>query len=350
MLRLAQGATIMNARVLLVAAAVLPTVLPGQEVQVALLAIEPIEARWVNAPPGTVGAIDSRPAGLLSNASVGAPVGDVVAQFACDLTCSDGVWTLSASSEVVLGVTGGLYAAHADLLLAVWADLPGVVAIEVEASHLGDSAQPSGFAVDLDADGSAEVTMFHTMLNSRHHATLPLDGDLRVIRIRSDNAPASPQRYDLELRVRPWLPAGSAAAPDCGGRSMLQSVYGPVFVTNHQLALLPTDAPGALGRLVAHGLGAFQLFLVGQAPAMVPWTPPLPFSGTCPMLADPSFVLPGTALATWPGWFGTYAVDIGWQVVVPPLPPGLELYVQSLSANAVPPASFGLSNVVRIDS
>ncbi|MEZ6036143.1 MAG: hypothetical protein R3F29_01595 [Planctomycetota bacterium] len=318
----------------------------AQDLQAALIAIDPIVAAWTNPPPFTEGAVVTHPAGVLTDAWVAAPTGSQWALFTCELT-SDGDAIEFYALSALWPPPYAEVRTSADLLLAVWLPDDRAVDVIVRARHLGDTPQTSGFTIDVDADGTIEAD---TNLNHATRALLTTftpDQPVRVLRIRDLNTMGQPpQAYDVTVRLEPWHPAGSVAAAACPTTGVVQQVFGPELVSDYHLALLPSDAPGEAAALVAHGVGPFGLFFVAAQPTLVPLALPAPFPGVCDALADAAVFAPGVAVGTAPSG----VVDTDWRLGMPQLPPGLVFYVQHASAAAAWPFSFGTTNVVRIDT
>lgn len=313
--------------------------------QATLIAVTPVEAEWVNAPPGTSGALVSQPAGPLTSVDLTAPVGQNWAHITCALSANGSGWRLLASSQV-FSPPSEIAATRADLLLVLTATAPTTVALDLQLAHWGDFPFGVGFTIDLGDDGSVELdTTLPFCCGSvrRQSLTRSIDATGLTIRIRGTNTMwVSPQAYDLWIEAQPWLPQASVVSPDCG----VLGVEAPAptwYEGNYQLAALPSSDPAEFGVLRATGLGGFDLFVVAGLPTTAPLVVPAPLPGPCDLLTDILVAVPGTP--TVPG-----AIATEWELRVPLLPPGLVLFAQHASVHTIAPFGFGTTNVLRLDT
>lgn len=313
--------------------------------QATLIAVTPVEAEWVNAPPGTSGALVSQPAGPLTSVDLTAPVGQNWAHITCALSANGPGWRLLASSQV-FSPPNEIAATRADLRLVLTATAPTTVALDLQLAHWGDFPFGVGFTIDLGDDGSVELdTTLPFCCGSvrRQSLTRTIDATGLAIRIRGTNTMwVSPQAYDLWIEAQPWLPQASVVSPDCG----VLGVEAPAptwYEGNYQLAALPSSDPAEFGVLRATGLGGFDLFFVAGLPTTAPLVVPPPLPGPCDLLTDILVAVPGTP--TVPG-----AIATEWELRVPLLPPGLVLFAQHASVHTMAPFGFGTTNVLRLDT
>ena len=310
--------------------------------QATLTAVSPIVAS------GTAGASVSHPAGPLTQALVIGPAGTSAATFSCTLTSAPAAVTLTARYYVLSPLSGSAQT-DADLLLQVSASSV-LASVEVELWYDGDSPWYEGFQVDVGDDGVAEVNTAFSYIGSpsrrRRHLTSSLVSGPLQIRIRNRNpslGPGSSHDYGITLRVAEWSPIASSTTPACPVIAYGWTIPGPE--TNYQLAVLPAPAPN-VAELRAIGFGLFDAYIVSDQPAVSPLQLPLPYPGVCDVLANVLIVDPGLPSASQWGLPQANA----WSLFVPPLPPGLVLYVQHLSATQGYPFWFGATNRVRIDT
>jgi hypothetical protein len=332
-------------RNLLLGVTLLAPAVAQSPLQATLIAVAPVAAEWINAPPGTPGTLVSQPAGPLTSVDLTAPVGQTWAHFDCALTADGAGWRLLASSQVFTP-PGEIAETRADLLLVLTATAPTTVALDLELAHWGDFPFGVGFTLDLGDDGSIELdTTLPYCCGSvrRQSLTRTIDGTGLTIRIRHTNTMwVSPQAYDLRIEAQPWLPQASPIAAGCSELGIEAPL--PVWYEgNYQLAALPSDDPAEFGVLRATGLGSFDLFVVAGLPTMAPLVVPPPLPGPCDLLTDILVAVPGTP--TVPGSTATE-----WELRLPLLPPGLALFVQHASVHTIAPFGFGTTNVLRLDT
>lgn len=333
-------------RTLLVGLSLLAPAVAQGPLQATLLALQPIEAEWTSAPPGTPGALASVPSGPITRAEVHAPAGQNWATFDCSLAPLGGGVRVLASS-VVFPPGAELAETRADLLLLLSAPQPTTVALDLHVAHFGDTPSAGGFRIDLGDDGSDELdTSSPECCGSvrRFAATTTIGPGGLSVRIRSTNTMgASPQAFELWLDAEPWHPAATPISPACDALATKLPPQG-YYQGNYQLAALPPVSPFEFALLRASGLGPFDLFVVSADPGTAPLTLPAPLPGPCDLLTNLVFAIPGEATILSPA-------RSGFELRVPPLPPGLVLYVQHVSVeNEVAPFAFGTTNVVRIDT
>lgn len=307
-----------------------------------LVAVTPITAAWLNAPPGAPGTVTTQPAGPLVQANVSAPVGGNWAAFQCDLVTGTDTVVLTASS-VVFAPPGVQVRTDADLLLTLTAPANTVGTIDLGLAHLGDTPLPNGFRIDLDDDQSDELDSSSAYccgtLQRRVWSHSFANGPW-LVRIRDANPmPGSPQAYDLRLEFRLQVPGVTDLLGSCGSAFATPPTT-VVYGTNGALVALPTSL-GGFSVLRAVGLGHVGLFLFAEPPAVVPL--PLPPYGTCdllalPMITDPGIVTSGTATPS------------EWEIKLPPLPPGLTFHAQHAFLDLLGAMQFGASNVLRVDT
>lgn len=313
--------------------------------QATLIAVAPVEAEWVNAPPGTAGALMSQAAGPLTSVDLTAPVGQNWAHVTCALSANGPGWRLVASSQV-FSPPGEIAETRVDLLLLLAATAPTTLALDLQLAHWGDFPFGVGFRIDLGDDGSDELdTTLPFCCGSvrRQSLTRTIDGSGLAIRIRGINTMwVSPQAYDLRIEAQPWLPQASAVAADCGGLG-IEAPFPVWYEGNYQLAALPSSDPAEFGVLRATGLGGFDLFVVAGLPTTAPLVVPPPLPGPCDLLTDILIAVPGTS--TVPGSTATE-----WELRLPLLPPGLVLFAQHASVHTIAPFGFGTTNVLRLDT
>jgi hypothetical protein len=313
--------------------------------QATLIAVAPVEAEWVNAPPGTAGALMSQPAGPLTSVDLTAPVGQNWAHVTCALSANGSGWRLEASSQV-FSPPGEIAETRVDLLLLLTAIAPTTLALDLQLAHWGDFPFGVGFRIDLGDDGSDELdTTVPYCCGSvrRQSMTRTIDATGLAIRIRGVNTMwVSPQAYDLWIDAQPWLPQASAVAADCG-RLGIEAPLPVWYGGNYQLAALSSSDPAEFGVLRATGLGGFDLFFVAGLPTTAPLVLPPPLPGPCDLLTDILVAVPGTP--TVPGSTATE-----WELRLPLLPPGLALFVQHASVHTIAPFGFGTTNVLRLDT
>lgn len=333
-------------RTLLIGLSLLAPAVAQGPLQATLLALQPIESEWTSAPPGTPGALVSVPAGAITRAEVRAPVGQNWASFDCSISpIGEGVRVLATS--VVFPPGNELAETRADLLLLLSAPQPITVALDLHVAHFGDTPSALGFRIDIGDDGSDELdTSSPECCGSvrRFAATTTIGPSGLPVRIRSTNTMgASPQAFELWLDAEPWLAAATPISPDCGALGTKLPPQG-YYQGNYQLAVLPPVSPYEFALLRAAGLGEFDLFLVGTDPGTAPLLPPAPLPGPCDVLAGIVFAFPGEATILSPA-------RSGFELRVPPLPIGLVIYVQHMSAaGTAAPFAFGSTNVVRVDT
>lgn len=316
--------------------------------KVSMEALSPITAEWLNAPPGTQGAIATHPPGPLTEADVAVGAfGQVWAQFACRIAADDERWTVNALS-VAYAPWPNIVETRADLLLRLTGAPHAAVDIDLHVEHWGDQPSPEGFKVDYGNDGTFDVTTASTVccgtVHRRTWTWLPRSGDLEIRIANRGLDPVSPQTYFLRLVATPWAPNTEQAGPGYSGLAAAATIpSAQIWTTNYQLAALPATAPGDLAELRATGYGRFGAFLVSTRPDTVALQLPLPFTTVCDVLADVRLLSFGTI-------GGTAPLPMEWWLVVPPLPPGLTFYVQHASAELSPQVWFGATNRVRFNT
>lgn len=239
----------------------------------------------------------------------------------------------------------------ADLLLVVTASPAApTVAVQIELTHAGDIAEPAAFEIDVGNDGSVEAntsSIYCCGTQRRWFTTADAAAAPLQIRIR-DTAGSSygPQGFGVVVRVGEWASCATPVAAACPG-SVHTNPTNPTFYSNYQLAALPAPAPN-LCELRAIGIGRFDAFVVSDQPAALPFALPAPYIGLCDVLANVLVIAPGT-----PSGAVGFPADpqyTDWSLTVPPLPTGLVLHVQHLSATLGSPFWFSATNRLRIDT
>lgn len=330
------------------------TPIAAQTVQATLLAVSPITVSSY-AGFGSQPVQASHPAGVLNTASVVAsqPPGQpsIPSSFSCSLATVGDSWRLLAASDVDIG--GGQTAA--DLLLVLVAPIGTTASLDISYAHFGDLPGPHMFHVDVDADGTVDSRPFtlQGMSETRDGLVIEFPTGIRFVRVTNayDNLfSLSPQYATLQVDVVPWPANVTSVVPACEVHGQLV----PFFFTNYHLAPRRDPVTGAPVALVGQGLGAFGLFLVSGFDAVSPLSLPAPFTGTCDLLVQVGTVVPGVVTAT-AGTLTTIGGQIPhrWELTLPPLPPGLTLFLQHGSV-LLPQLSgdlaFGTTNVLRWDT
>lgn len=316
--------------------------------KVSMQALSPIAAEWLNAPPGTPGAIATHPVGPLTEADVAVGSGGQVwAQFVCRLAADGERWTVNALS-LAYAPWPNMVETRADLLLQLTGAPHAAVDIDLQVEHWGDQPNPAGFQVDYGNDGNIDVSTVSTAccgtVHRRTWTWMPRSGDLEIRIVNHGLDPVSPQVYFLHLVATPWAPTTEPAGLGYGGLAQTTKFLGSgLRTTNYQLAALPATTPGNLAELRATGLGSFGAFLVSTLPDTALLQLPPPFTTVCDVLVNVQLLAFGTATGTTP-------LPMEWWLVVPPLPPGLTFYVQHASAELSSQVMFGATNRIRFDT
>lgn len=330
----------------ILALAALCPLVPAQSVSAGLVALDAIAARIVDTSTNTVVMQQAHPAGPLTNTAQQVPH----AFWSCGLTTFGSGVRLVASSSASVHPNPPLESrTHADLVLTVTGAGAAFAGIEVTLTHSGDGASSSGFSVDLGNDGTAEIdtgpfgSPTHHRLWTWDFASGPL-----AIRIRTDQVGAfGTQAYSLTLAAFPWHARARPVAADCNLLGSVTDLQGfRRESTNYQLAVVGTPAFASISVL---GLGDFQAFLLSGSGNVVTLVPPAPFlPRPVPLLDSIAFLTfgPSSAATTISG----AVLPRRWHLTIPPLPPGLQLYFQHVSAVMQSPQHLGTTNVVRFDT
>ncbi|MFT4840300.1 MAG: hypothetical protein ACJAQZ_000118 [Planctomycetota bacterium] len=325
------------------------------QITLSLVANDDIEARWINLPSGTLGGLDTHPAGPLSNAIVQVSGGSQQSQFDCDLSSYVGFDELTATTICRGSYWPSNASTHADLTLTIDGPVGRHVGISIDINHFGDYSSAEGFRIDVEDDGTIDLDSVapvgSTGLHEHLHLSWDFAGGPLPIRIRTDQLGfGGPQMYSLRIRVWPWTPAATPAGPDCGLRAALYDGH-HYESSNYHMTARASSAPGELAILQATGLGQLNAFVVAAQPMVMPLQLPPPFTTACDILANGLSYGSGTVteLNNVTPVLG-YFPPREWQLVVPTLPPGLTFYVQHASASSFAPFWFGTTNRIRFDT
>ena len=326
---------------LLLATVAAPLAAQQQTLRASLRALTPVTAEWLTAPPGTPGAKASYPAGFTSHIDLSVVHGLNLAFFTLDLADEGTSWTLAAESGVLAGYNE-LVATHADLLLVLTAPVTTVLDLDVRVGHDGDQPSPYGFQVDVGNDGSFELTTDTTVccgtVNRRVWSWNFADGALPLRLTGHNLTGASPQAFYLTVKATPWAAGTAPIGPD-GGSIVDLTTLSSRYTTNYRLAALPPQLPGWTTTLRATGLGEWHAFVLSASDKVVPIVAPAPFTGSGLLLGQLDMLVLGATTSTT-------TVPSEWRLDVPPLPPGLELHLQHLSARLSAPWPFGLTDPI----
>lgn len=306
----------------------------------------PLQSSWQALAPLQVSTA-TWPAGPLTSGSLSGQASSLW----WNLDDTGTVHTVLLSAGASSNGYGSLGIAAADVLLSVTAATPCVATVEVDLFQGGSAASP-GTRVDLGNDGTVEVPSQPWPGSSGREqrsaiwdfATGPL-----FVRIRTSIAVSSSTWYSesylsfLELRIRPWVAGAQPIGSLCSATGRVSN-----FLTNYALTMEPAAAP-QFAELRARGAGEFAAFLIGLQPGALPLTLPPPYQGTCDVLTDVIATAVGVPAAPM-GPTASPQPSL-WTLPVPPLPPGLTLYLQHASATSTPSSYwFGASNLIRLDT
>lgn len=233
-------------------------------------------------------------------------------------TTSSGDWTY-----VVSGPTGTVGHVHIDL------------------HSSSDWTSPSNIEVDVHDDGSIEANTAHSTsspyVSGAWDIPVTLDATPLRVRIRHSASGTIPQGFGVSAEFVPW----AAGARDLGSSCPINEVgwlqIFPDVRRFYFLSLLPANGTSPL-RFAATGFGTLATFVVSDRDVRLPVGSIGLGLGCDDLLAFP--IATDAGIATGDG---------EWQLPLPPLSPGTQLYVQHVSLGAAPggaPIRFGISNLV----
>lgn len=199
---------------------------------------------------------------------------------------------------------------HLSIDLLSQGDFPATSTVDVFDDGVVDAALPTSGSANSITDV---------------HVALPLSLVPTRVRIRLTASVPAPIFHHVEVRWQPWVPSAQDLGSACGPNPLHPGTH-----ENYFLAALPGTGGNAVD-FVAHGWGA-GVFLVALHPRRLP-TGTFGFPYGCDdLLAAPVLTAPGTLLA--PGQ---------WSLPVPPLPPGLQFFVQHVSQGT---SHLGATNLI----
>lgn len=209
--------------------------------------------------------------------------------------------------------------------------------LQIDMHNGGDF--PAHLEVDVFDDGVVDVDSNQLQWSSwppllvNFHRPLTLTGSVAV-RIRMQGTTIAPVGHSIEVRFLPWANGTEDLGSSCP--SNLVGYIGEQDFDDYFLAALPGEGAEAL-RFVADGYGPLATFVVSLQSARLPVGAIGLGVGCDDLLAVP--LLDGPGIQLEPG---------RWALPVPPLPAGLEFFVQHVSlGNWGSAPRFGVTNVVR---
>ncbi|MBL9079515.1 MAG: hypothetical protein JNL08_18575 [Planctomycetes bacterium] len=209
--------------------------------------------------------------------------------------------------------------------------------LQIDMDNFGDF--PAHLEVDVFDDGVVEVDsnefqwLSWPPLLVNLHMPLVLTGSVPV-RIRMQGWTLAPVGHSIEVRFLPWASGTEDLGSSCAAN--LVGYIGNQDSHDYFLAALPGVGAEAL-RFVADGYGPLATFVVSLQSARLPVGAIGLGLGCDDLLAVPLLDGPGLQLESG-----------RWALPVPPLPAGLEFFVQHVSlGNWGSSPRFGVTNVVR---
>lgn len=225
---------------------------------------------------------------------------------------------------------------------------PGTFGHLLLVDSMGGDFPAVAWRIDVHDDGKidAQSQPPSTMVvpNTRERR-LPVTVGNRPLRVRIVHAGTAmaPQTYRLTIAFEPWAAGAADLGSSCGPRDIGWYAVGYTrYNHSYFLAALPGTG-GSPAKFVARGYGGLAVFVASDRDVRLP----VGSIGIAPGCDD----LLSVQLLEDPG----VATGIGrWELDVPPLPPGLHLFVQHASLDwptpGFPPARFGATNIVRLDT
>ncbi len=209
--------------------------------------------------------------------------------------------------------------------------------VQLDMLNAGDF--PGHLIVDVLDDGVIEADSYalqwsYAPFTASLHAPVVVNGAPVPIRIRMQGMTLAPEWRSIQVRFVPWAAGtediGSSCTPNLIG------YLGSQDVQDYYLAALPGMGGEAL-RFAAEGYGTLATFVVSLGPTRLP-RGTIGLGPWCDdLLAVPLLDGPGISLGGGQ-----------WILPVPPLPGGLQFYVQHVSLGSWSGyVRFGITNVVR---
>jgi hypothetical protein len=233
-------------------------------------------------------------------------------------TTSSGDWTL-----VVTGPAGTVGHVHIDLHSA------------------SDFTSPGNFQVDVHDDGSIEANTAHPTFSPYMHGVwdVPVVLGSAPLRVRILHGAGGniPQGFGVSAEFVPWAEGATNLGSSCAVNEVGWIQAFPAERRSYFLSLLPANATRP-ARFAATGYGTLATFVCSDRDVRLPVGSIGLGSGCDDLLALPVLTDPGVTTG-----FGE------WELPLPPLPPGIHLFLQHVSLGAAsggPPLRFGISNLV----
>lgn len=205
--------------------------------------------------------------------------------------------------------------------------------------------------VDIGADGSIEcssnsggIPSFHGNMFREWRIPVQMTGaplPIRIVDTHDTTTTGTATISDLVVEFVPWVPAATNLGSLCG-----QSSTGWIgtFSSQYPYGLgMHAGTGGAAAMAVARGYGPLAAFVVSAQPTRLPIGTIGLGSGCDDLLANVLLTTSGQLSNPTP-W--SYL----WSLPVPPLPPGLTLYLQHVSMGVDPAfwqLYFGITNLVE---
>lgn len=297
-----------------------------------LVANAPIVVSWTDA--GNTITASQPPGALLQTGSVEIPNPGLIQVSWTPPTATDAACRLHYFSNPYPGAT------DVSLDCTLWLSSPNAHGhVQIDMLNAGDF--PGYLTVDVMDDGVIEATSalqagswpaFTANLN----ASIVLTGTPVPVRMRMTGLNLALELRTIEVRFVPWATGTEDLGSSCTPNRVFPYHWGPNVQEDYFLAALPGTGSEAL-RFVADGYGTLETFVVSLGSMrLYPGTIGLGF-GCDDLLAAPLLDGPGISLGSG-----------RWALPVPPLPGGLEFFVQHVSLGASGGIIiFGVTNVVR---
>lgn len=232
-------------------------------------------------------------------------------------TTSSGDWAL-----VVTGPAGTVGHVHIDL------------------HSVSDFTSPGNIQVDVNDDGSIEANTAHSTFSPYMHGVWDVPVTLGTtplrVRIRHGAGGTIPQGFGVSAEFVPWAAGATNLGSSCAINEVGWLAAFPDERRSYFLSLLPANATQP-ARFAATGYGTLATFVCSDRDVRLPIGSIGFGSGCDDLLAFPVLTDAGVTAGD------------GWELPLPPLPPGIHLFLQHVSLGAAsggPPVRFGVTNLV----